>query len=248
MLRRELREELRRIRRVVLAHPRKRRMAARAPRVRARVVRRRRGRFAKRRKTNNFVELKFHDLDVLDALIAVGGTIAEDSVLTIAQGTTESQRIGRKLTVHSINWRFDMRLPSTAVVTDTSDVVRIILYLDKQTNGAAATVTGILETANFQSFNQLANKSRFRTLMDRTYVIECKAGSGRGSTDTLSYGEAREDDTLFLKNLKIPIEYDNSVTTGVITSIRSNNIGVLTLSEGGLVAFTSKMRIRFADG
>ncbi len=191
-------------------------------------------------------ELKFHDLDIDDGVIATGGTIAEDSCVVIAQGTTESTRLGRKVTVKSINWRFDVTLPTTATAADTSDVVRIILYLDKQTNGATAAVLDILESANYQSFNNLANKSRFRTLMDRTYNLSSPAGSGRGTTDTLSYGEMVIQDSFF-KKCNIVIEYDNSGTDGAITTQRSNNIGVLTISQNGTSAFQSKMRLRYSD-
>ncbi len=190
-------------------------------------------------------ELKFHDLDIDDSVIAAGGNIAEDSVLTIAQGTSESQRIGRKLILKSIGWRFFITLISTSVPADTSDVVRVILYLDKQANGATAAVTDILETSDFQSFNNLANKSRFRTLMDRTFALSATAGSFDGTND--QFGEFKVSNTFF-KNVNIPIEYDNSLTTGVITTMRSNNIGVLLLSQSGTSQFGSKMRLRFSDG
>ncbi len=189
-------------------------------------------------------ELKFHDLDIDDAAVAAGATVAIDSVNKIAQGTTENTRIGRKCTIKSINWRFNIIEASTATAASTSDVVRIILYLDKQCNGATAATTDILESADYQSFNNLANKSRFRTLMDRTYALNCPAGSGRGSTDTLSYGEMNVQDS-FYKKCNIPIEFDS--TAGAITEIRSNNIGVLTLSESGVCGFLSKMRLRFSD-
>ncbi len=190
-------------------------------------------------------ELKFHDLDIDDSVVATGGNIAEDSVLTIAQGTSESTRIGRKVVVRGIGWRFRVSLPLTSDPQETSDVIRVILYLDKQTNGATATVTGILESNDFQSFNNLANKSRFRTLMDRTYDIVASAGSFDGTND--QFGENTVSDTFF-KNVNIPIEYDNSLTTGAITTMRSNNIGVLLLSHSGNAGFASKMRIRFSDG
>ncbi len=199
--------------------------------------------YSKGRKANG--ELKFHDLDVNDAVVAAGGNIAEDSCLTIAQGTTESSRIGRKVIVKSINWRFSIDLPSASSAGSTTEVVRVILYLDKQTNGATATVLGILETSDFQSFNNLANTSRFTTLMDRTYdlVIPTIADLAGPTTNT---GEFILSDTLF-KKVNIPIEYDNSFATGVITTMRSNNIGVLLLSKAGIAGFESKMRLRFSD-
>ncbi len=192
-------------------------------------------------------ELKFHDLDVDDGLIATGGTIfAPGSVNEIAQGVTESTRIGRKCTIKSVNWRFNMSVGVTASGSATaSDVVRVIMYLDKQCNGVTAATTDILQTNNYQSFNNLANKNRFRTLMDRSYTIEPQALGGNGTAnDQAGYGQ---HDTFFLK-CNIPIEYDDSASTGAIGTIRSNNIGVLILSQNGTVTFDSKMRLRFADG
>ncbi len=196
--------------------------------------------------TGPMPELKFHDLDVDDASVAANGNIAQASCNLIAQGVTESQRIGRKCTIKSIGWRFRTQLLPTAVSNATGTVLRVILYLDKQCNGATATVTGILESDDFQSFNNLANKNRFRTLMDRTYDMNATSGSGRGSTDTLAFGENNCTDSYFAK-VNLPIEFDS--TTGAITEIRSNNIGVLLVTpDGTLMSFTSKMRLRFSDG
>ena len=129
------------------------------------------------------LELKFRDFSTDLPTMATAGTIRE-SMVTISQGTGESQRIGRKCTIKAINWRFKVELPiTTGTSAQPSDVVRIILYLDKQCNGAAATVTNILENALYQSFNNLANKSRFRTLMDRTYDMNYTAAAGDGAAN-----------------------------------------------------------------
>ncbi len=234
---------------IIISLAEKMRKRVRAPAV-VRVAKRAKpgpGTRGRRAKKLNGVELKFHDLDIDDGVVATGGTIAEDSCVTVAQGTTESTRIGRKMVVRAIGWRMLAEVPASNAKESTSDILRVILYVDKQTNGAAATVTDILETADFQSFNQLANKSRFRTLMDRTYSLSVPAGSGRGSTDTTAFGEIKIADTFF-KNVEIPIEYDNSATSGAISTVRTNNIGVLTISSSGIASFKSKMRIRFSDG
>ncbi len=195
-------------------------------------------------------ELKFHDLDIDDTFIASGATIlvnsnAEASLCRIAQGNSESERIGRKVTIRSINWRFNI---DTGIQTDTAapnnDTVRVILYLDKQCNGAAATAAQILASADFQSFNNLANKSRFRTLMDRTYTLNLVAASGADATAEWKGG--RVDDSLY-KRVNIPIEYDNTATTGALATIRSNNIGVLVLGVSGSSVFNSKFRLRYSD-
>ncbi len=207
--------------------------------------RRRRGPLFPRRGTRLALgELKFHDLDIDDAVIATGGNIAQDSCNIIAQGTTESTRIGRKCTIRSIHWRYDIFVPPTATLGNADDTIRVILYLDKQTNGAVATVTGILESNDYQSFNNLANKSRFRTLMDRTYNVFSHGAAGGDTTVSSMQMEVSEQLNL---TVNIPIEYDNSATTGALTTQRTNNIGVLLLSRSGKGGFLSKMRLRFAD-
>ncbi len=190
-------------------------------------------------------ELKFHDVDIDDPNIAAGGTVQATSLNLIGQGTTESERIGRKCIIRSINWRFSIVLTGAAVNTSTSDGVRVMLVLDKQCNGVMPTGNGtdILETSNLQSFNNLANKGRFRTLMDRTYDMNAGSGAGSGfAADTYTFGEHIVNDTFF-KNVNIPIEFDG--TTGVITEVRSNNLVVLLLAQTGLCVFGSTVRLRF---
>ncbi len=193
------------------------------------------GRYNKRNLVR--AELKFHDLDIVDTAIATGGTITPSWNL-IPQGTTEIQRLGRKCTIKHIAWRFSMT--KTQEVTSSADsIVRMIVYLDKQANGAAATVTDILENGDFQSFYNLANSSRFRILIDRTYDMNSFAG-GAG-TALQSY--TRSTSGMMSKRVNIPLEF--SSTTGAITEIRSNNVGLLLISNRGQVRLDSSMRIRF---
>lgn len=193
-------------------------------------------------------ESKFHDLDIDDTTIAAGGTLAQASCNLIAQGVTESTRVGRKATITQIGWRFDVAYRPIAATdigsTVQGDVVRVILFLDKQNNGSAggAAVTDLLETSDYQSFNNLANKGRFKVLMDRTYPMTPSLAVGDvTSADVGGYSVADS----FYKEVRIPIEF--SSTTGAITEITSNNLGVITLSKSGFCSFSSKMRLRFTD-
>ncbi len=192
-------------------------------------------------------ELKFHDVDVDDAVIAAGSNIQNSgSINLIAQNVTETGRIGRKCTIKQINWRYTIIIPNTSNASNTDDVVRVILYLDKQCNGATAVNTGIMETTSFQSFNNLANKNRFTILMDKVHDLQCPGGGGQGdgTTSSFAFVSALVSGTFF-KKCNIPLEFDS--TTGAITEIRSNNLGVLLLSAKGLCEFSSKMRLRFSD-
>ncbi len=188
-------------------------------------------------------ELKFHDVDLDDAVVATGGTVTP-TIAIIPQGVTEIQRVGRKCTINAIGWRFSVSLPEVdGVATPPNpDTVRVLLFQDKQANKATAAVTDILESADYQSFNNLANKGRFRTLMDRTYAINYTTGLGIGADG--DYTSVRVEDSFFGK-CNIDIEY--TAATGDIDEITSNNIGVLLISQAGVAKFDSKFRLRFTD-
>lgn len=125
----------------------------------------------------------------------------------------------------------------------SGDTVRVIMFLDKQANGATAAVTDILETASFLSFNNLANSGRFQTLLDKTVTLNYMtlASDGAGLVSSAN----KFTDFSFHKRCNIPIEF--SATTGAITEIRSNNIGVLLISRAASSALFSNIRIRFSD-
>ncbi len=189
-------------------------------------------------------ELKFHDVDLDDGVIATGINVTP-TVIIIPQGVTEKQRVGRKCTITNIGWRFEVKIPELAVSTGYAegDVVRVVMFQDRQCNKATAVNTDIWETADYQSFRNLVNSKRFRILMDRTYSMNYSGGSGiTASTDAPS---VTLNDT-FWKKCNIPVEY--SAETGALTEITSNNIGVALMSKNGTAAFLSKLRFRFQDG
>ncbi len=190
-------------------------------------------------------ERKFHDVDLDDAVVATGGTVTP-SINLIAQGVTESERVGRKCTLKSIHWRFSLNLPQVdaAATPAAGDVVRVIMYIDKQCNGATAAVTDVLESADYKSFRNLSNSQRFSFLMDKTFNLN-HAGLASDGAGVVSQA-LNIHSYQMNKVCNLPIEY--SSTTGVIGEIRSNNIGVLLISFIGTARFESKIRLRFSDG
>ncbi len=189
-------------------------------------------------------EIKFHDVDLNDDPVASGATITP-SICLIAQGVEESERIGRKCTIRSINWRFQVNLPEVdaAATPATPTTVRLIVYLDKQCNGAAAAGTDLLETADIHSFRNLSNVGRFVFLLDKVVCINylTMASDGAG---VVSMGQVFREFTFF-KKCNFPIEFNGA--TGAIAEIRSNNIGVLVVGLSGAGAINSKFRLRFSD-
>ncbi len=190
-------------------------------------------------------ELKFHDIDVDDAVVAQNGTILNGgSINLIGQGTGESVRIGRKCTIRKIGWKWTMQNSSIATA-NAQNVIRLILYLDKQANGATATITDILESNSFISHRNLANSGRFQILMDRNYTFNPSIGGNGTALDTAGMDKAGS----FYRNVNIPLEFTGTATPADITEIRSNNLGVLILGKQNInsTVFASKMRLRFSD-
>ncbi len=189
-------------------------------------------------------ELKFHDVDLDDAAVASGSNITA-TINIIPQDITESGRIGRKCTIKNVMWRFRVTLPEQdAVATPaSSDSIRVILYLDKQTNGAAATGADLLEANNVHAFKNLANTGRFVFLLDKVVNINWNSMASDGA-GLVSQAESSREFTFF-KSCNIPLEFDN--TTGAITELRSNNLGVNIVGRQGIATFTSKIRLRYSD-
>ncbi len=212
--------------------------------MRRRVVARRRG-GARGRGRFATTELKFHDVDLDNAAVAGAGAVTA-SINLIAQGVTESTRVGRKCVLTSVSWRYEVVLPEfdAQATPSTGDILRIILFVDKQANGATAAVVDILETADFQSFNNLTNSGRFRTLMDKTIALSYQAMGSDGAGVISGSQVLRQG--VFFKQINLPLEF--SAGAGVITEIRSNNLGVLLISKSGAMGFASKFRLRFSDG
>jgi len=123
----------------------------------------------------------------------------------------------------------------------------IWLVLDKQCNGAAATAGGT-DTSIFTStlastaLVNLANGDRFRILKKFVFNLTSAAGvSG-------AYGNVAKFDECYLR-VNIPIEFDPSLDTGALTTIRSNNIFLVAGADNGddLASFQGSCRIRYAD-
>ncbi len=191
-------------------------------------------------------ELKFHDVDINDAVVAAGGNIQNAGTINIIpQGVTEVQRIGRKCTVRSVHWKYRVDLPevSSVATPNTIDEVRVIMYWDKQANGATAAATDILETATIRSFRNLANSGRFVIFMDKLHVLNWTTLAA-DAANTFDQAEVVREYT-FNKKCEIPIEF--SGTAGTIDEIRSNNIGVLLVGLNGTAGFLSSFRLRFSD-
>ncbi len=208
------------------------------------------GRSGRYRKAGNYgrytppnAEMKFLDqiIDVAD--VSASGVIASSSICVIPNGTGESERIGRKLTIKKIQAKISLVLPSFSAFTSTTDLIRVILYHDKQCNGTALTnlSTLLANQTDLFSFRKLENSTRFNFIWDKTYALNSMI-SGDGTTTRT--GGIQRFFHIF-KECNIQIEYDN--VNGTITEQKTNTIGLALITEAGLIDFESHWRIRYTD-
>lgn len=189
-------------------------------------------------------EKKFHDINIVDASIAVNGTVIGNSLVGIAQGVTQSTRIGRKMMVVAIGFRFDLELlAATGATAQNGEIVRVILFWDKQCNGTVSTVTDMLASDSYLSYTSLANSGRYEFLLDKTFIVNQAGGAGNGTAN--DFGNVLRHHKMY-KKLKVPIEY--SGTAGATSELRTNNFGIMVLSrDGSIAALDGKVRVRFTD-
>jgi len=191
-------------------------------------------------------ELKFFDTALSFQADATAEVPATGQLALIPQGVTQSTRVGRKASVKSINVHGVMQLTPTTDAIAT-EVVYLYLMQDTQCNGAAATVsgdTGIFTNANLAQANMnLSNGQRFKILKKWVMAFTAQAGVSAAYNAVIKPFN-------FYKKRNIPLEYDAAAATGVITTIRSNNIFLVCGTAGSAddrVAVAGTCRLRFSD-
>lgn len=187
-------------------------------------------------------ELKvFQFLETQDGISTAGDIRA--SINGVGQGTGPSDRVGRNILLTSIQWRYALKLPSvSSAAVQTGDSVRLIIFLDKQCNGEDAGVTDIFDITNIHSFLKLTNTDRFEILFDKLHDINYGGLTGGGFT----FDQAGVIQNYSMK-IAVNVNIEFSGATGLIDNIRSNNIGILFISQEGNTDLRSVLRIRYFD-
>lgn len=190
-------------------------------------------------------ELKFHDLTFNDPVISTQAVVPTVNIIT--QGTGESQRIGRKVSLKSFWWKGYLDFPppdppAPLVVPPEGEIVRFIVFIDKQANGAGASTSDLLQETNTNGFRNLANKDRFIFLYDKRHTLQRPYQAGGPN---LFYTENQQRQFDIYKKLNLPIEF--SGTNGSLNEIRSNNIGIAVFSRGHGARLLSSIRLRYSD-
>lgn len=178
------------------------------------------------------------NIDTTENLVLAFGSVnaVRSTLLTpIAQGTTATSRLGRKIRLTKLNFRWFANLGTT---TTGGSPIRMKCVYDKQTNGAAPAVTDVMTADLFESPNNLDNSDRFITLFDEiTEPISVQNNYCVGG----QINRVLDLEQMWLSN----------TATGVITSMLTGSIYLFVWHTGTLLTananFSYICRTRFVD-
>lgn len=161
----------------------------------------------------------------------------------IAEGTGQTQRIGKKIKLIKLRVRGSIANGSVTGPT----ILRLVFYRDMQVNGVINTNAQLMRdttaASNYNSDYNLDNRKRFRILYDKSFSMnDCG-----GATDQVELKTFK-----FIKKFgrSAFIQYNTAGTTGVIADIISGAIIAVAYTDAAagqpFAAFTSSLLYRDA--
>lgn len=189
--------------------------------------------------TSQSYERKYTDTALSAYEVDATGSVTLISV--IPQGASQSQRIGRRVELRSIEVRGQVNAKSTTTVS----CGRMILVYDRQPNKALAAVTDILESASYAAFKKDENKNRFLILKDKAFKVTGNQTAGQINDSGEQYVK------MFMKLPRGLITEYAAAGTGVIGDITTGALLVCFIGStaAGTAAFQCQVgfRVRFDD-
>jgi len=178
------------------------------------------------------------------------------SWLTPGSGSGPEGRIGNKIFVKSVRLRGQVGFPRKANESQlhSADVVRLILFIDQQTNGLEVDSNTLMHGASagnravhtFQSVNHMG---RFRVLWDKTWSLNAQAVEVGAGTDREHAGFQKvfKANIKFAKPIEVMFNGDDATTT-VANIVKNSFQMAANASSIGLVpAATVCMRFAYTD-
>lgn len=185
-------------------------------------------------------------LDTQSSLLAPGTTavVASDYFQLIPRSTDASGRIGQACTLERIQINGSIRhLPGAAA--NPSDVLYMWLVLDKECNGATATLSDMfVGTAPEFLHMNIGNSNRFSILKKWIVPLNVQGGE-RNSTSSLNIALPWE---AYIK-CKIPLRWNSGDTTGAATNLLMNRFYIVhgVMNNAGLTSVDCNIRVRYKD-
>lgn len=189
--------------------------------------------------TSRRPELKFLDLNtpynIGNAAAGNGPTLINGC----AQGTDATQHIGRQTTMKSLYWLWEGAVSPTSVGACPA---RLVIFYDKESEGAAPTIAAGVQTDafnqdNITAQNNLNNRDRFIILVDE--VVECTGTGGPQAFMRKGY-----------RKVALPCVF-NASAASTIAAINTGGVFAVTWGTTQIatapITSTLQTRIRFED-
>lgn len=194
------------------------------------------GRFGTGRGRRAQIEKKFWDVSTPFTMDTTPEVVT--SLNLIPQGASQSQRVGYKCVIKSIQWRMVASLPAGA---NGSDDVWLWIVQDTQTNGALAAASDVW-TGNVAGtmLRNIMNGDRFKVLAKIKICLDAGAGVAGAFDGDVESVEG------FLK-VNIPLVFNGA--TGAITEVKSNGLLLFAGSNvtDDVITVVGNIRLRYTD-
>lgn len=180
-------------------------------------------------------EVKTHDVTVTTTPTT---TLQYQNIVGIEQGNESGQREGLRINILSL--QVIVRL-TTASTKYNSYTARLMVIMDKETNGAVPTANTLLETDTVIDFPAHEYRHRYNVLLDKKVVMNATSG-----TTTTSLQNQRI--IKYYKKFKKPITIFYGGTGTSIANISKNALHYVFLTDANTsCAQTSRLRVRYTD-
>jgi len=201
------------------------------------------------RSTANAPETKCQDLEAVTAFAGAGNILCLNGVV---RGTDVNQRIGRRICLKGLLFRGVVQ--QTGAGSSVSEMLRLMLVYDRQTNGANPAVGDIIQDVNSgttdnMSYMNINNTKRFVVLAKHTWVQATQGtGTNKELANNVSETTSRMCDIFVpAKKIKSLITEFNSGVAGDVTDIISGGLFAVWIGVSGNYSLSWKCRWRWCD-
>lgn len=181
---------------------------------------------------------------------------AANSLFTPTPGSGINNRVGRKVALQKLKIKglltFVKESGQTSV--STPPTVRLVLYQDKQTNGAQAQGEEVLQSAGtgavanqLMTFQNLANFGRFRVLKDKVYTFKFPVSANDAAATTISNVMSEIPFKYTIRFRKPVLVHFNAVDGGSISDVVDNSFHLIGMSTDTGTNITYESRCVFTD-
>ncbi len=185
---------------------------------------------------------------------AMQDPVTIDCISAVSQGVGAQERIGRLMGISSLYIRGCLNAPATELggVPLASEVqVRILVVLDKHTNGAQMASGDYLELTgndNIRSQRNLENTTRFTRIVD-TMVSLHRDVINEGASNQFASAATFQEFKIY-KAFKRPIvvKYLLGTTPGLVANVLDNSLHVMAICNSPGFTLSYVARIRYVDG